>query len=188
MEARTNAANMSAVWKYLKLSERETQTSLQARNTDSERLLHLMSPMRRGRGGCCWLLWWLKSWNGLKWLVNKLQNVMFSKTRTNCMYSNSAAQTHGARVQSPKHEEILALKHLLIICLIFLFILSRVTMWYVWQTSSQNRNEIYLRNICMLLSTKRSTEVFLRVSAKIKAPSTFIHFRIVILLLFCKIK
>ncbi len=22
--------------------------------------LLLMSPMRRGRGGCCWLLWWLK--------------------------------------------------------------------------------------------------------------------------------
>ncbi len=33
---------------------------------------------------------------------------MFSKTRTNCMYSNSAAQTHGARVQS-KHEEFLRL-------------------------------------------------------------------------------
>ncbi len=39
IEARTNAANTSAVWKHLKLSERETQTSLQARNTDSERLL-----------------------------------------------------------------------------------------------------------------------------------------------------
>ncbi len=38
IEARTNAANTSAVWKHLKLSERETQTSLQARNTGSERL------------------------------------------------------------------------------------------------------------------------------------------------------
>ncbi len=66
--------------------------------------LHLMSPMRRGWGGCCWLLWWLKSQNGLKRLVNKLQNVMFSKTRTNCMYSNSAARACGASVQSPGFE------------------------------------------------------------------------------------
>ncbi len=66
--------------------------------------LHLMSPMRRRRGGCCWLLWWLKSQNGLKRLVNKLQNVMFSKTRMNCMYSNSAARACGARVQSPGFE------------------------------------------------------------------------------------
>ncbi len=35
IEARTNAANTSAVWKHLKLSERETQKSLQARNTDN---------------------------------------------------------------------------------------------------------------------------------------------------------
>ncbi len=80
IEARTNAAITSAVWK------------------------HLMSQMRRGRGGCCWLLWWLKSWNGL---ANKLQNVMLSKTRTNGMYSNSAAWARGTRVQSPKREEIL---------------------------------------------------------------------------------
>ncbi len=66
--------------------------------------LHLMSPMRRGRGGWCWLLWWLKSCNGL---ANKLQNVMFSKTRTNGMYSNSAAWARSTRVQSPKREEIL---------------------------------------------------------------------------------
>ncbi len=65
--------------------------------------LHLMSPMRRG--GCCWLLWWLKSWNGLKRLVNKLQNVMFSNTHTDCMYSNSSAWARGARVQSPKREK-----------------------------------------------------------------------------------
>ncbi len=32
---------------------------------------------------------------------------MFSKTRTNGMYSNSAARARGARVQSPKREEIL---------------------------------------------------------------------------------
>ncbi len=43
IEARTNAANTSAVWKHLKLSERETQKSLQARNTDRERLLSAAS-------------------------------------------------------------------------------------------------------------------------------------------------
>ncbi len=40
-------------------------------------------------------------------LADKLQNVMFSKTRTNGMYSNSAARARSARVQSPKREEIL---------------------------------------------------------------------------------
>ncbi len=39
-----------------------------------------------------------------------------------------------------------------------------------------------------LLSTKRSTEVFLWVSAKIKAPSTVINVSIIIVMLFCKIK
>ncbi len=32
---------------------------------------------------------------------------MFSKTRTNGMYSNSAARARGTRVQSPKREQIL---------------------------------------------------------------------------------
>ncbi len=36
---------------------------------------------------------------------------MFSKTRTNGMYSNSAARARGARVQSPKREEIPVQKH-----------------------------------------------------------------------------
>ncbi len=35
------------------------------------------------------------------------QKVIFSKTRMNCMYSNSTARATGARVQSPKREEIL---------------------------------------------------------------------------------
>ncbi len=52
---RTNTANTSAVWKHLKLSERETQTSIQAQNTDSERLLsaasHVYDEKRKG-----WLL------------------------------------------------------------------------------------------------------------------------------------
>ncbi len=55
IEASTNAANTSAVWKHLKLSEREMQTSLQAQNTDSERLLssasHVSNEKRKG-----WLL------------------------------------------------------------------------------------------------------------------------------------
>ncbi len=54
IEASTNAANTSAVWKHFKLSEREreTQKSLQARNTDSERLLsaaaHVSDEKRKG--------------------------------------------------------------------------------------------------------------------------------------------
>ncbi len=59
IEAHTNAANTSAVWKHLKLSEREReremQTSLQAQNTDIERLLsaasHVSDEKRKG-----WLL------------------------------------------------------------------------------------------------------------------------------------
>ncbi len=46
LEACTNAANTSAVWKHLKLSEREMQKSLQARNTDSERQLSAASCLR----------------------------------------------------------------------------------------------------------------------------------------------
>ncbi len=48
----------------------------------------------------------------------------------------------------------------------------------------QNSSDSFIN----LRSTKRSTEVFLRVSAKIKAPSTFKNVSIVILMLFCKIK
>ncbi len=55
IEARTNAVKMSAVWKHLKLSERETRPSLQAQNTDSKRLLsaasHVSDEKRKG-----WLL------------------------------------------------------------------------------------------------------------------------------------
>ncbi len=109
IEASTNAANTSAVWKHLKLSERERERCRHnyKHKTPTARdclVLLLMSPMRRGRGGYCWLLWWLKSWNGF---ANKLQNVMFSKACTNCMYSNSAARARCTSFQSPKHEEIL---------------------------------------------------------------------------------
>ncbi len=79
------------------------------------------------------------------------------------MYSDSDAQAHGARVQSPKCEEN--------------FTFYKTCDKYTIQTF-----------INLLLSTKGSTEVFLGVSAKIKAPLTFIHVSVVILLLLCKIK
>ncbi len=67
IEASTNAADTSAVWKHLKLSERETQTSLQARNTDSERLLstasHVSDEKRKG-----WLLLFTVMIEIVKWI------------------------------------------------------------------------------------------------------------------------
>ncbi len=56
IEASTNAANTSAVWKHLKWSERERDADIiTARNTDSERLLsaasHVSNEKRKG-----WLL------------------------------------------------------------------------------------------------------------------------------------
>ncbi len=131
IEVRTNAANTSVVSKHLKWPEKEMLKSLQAWNTDSERLLsaasHVSNEKRKG-----WLLLvtvmieicggYCEDWNDLKRLVNKLQNVMFSKTRTNCMYSNSASQARDASVQSPKREEILrwnTVTHHLLIFIIF---------------------------------------------------------------------
>ncbi len=65
IEARANAANMSAVWKHFKLSEKDAKIIT---STDSERLFsaasHVFHEKRKG-----WLLlvtvWWLKSRNGL---------------------------------------------------------------------------------------------------------------------------
>ncbi len=58
----TNAANVSAVWKYLKLSEKDAKNIKHEAPTARDCLaLHLMSPMRRGRGGWCWLLY--DDWN-----------------------------------------------------------------------------------------------------------------------------
>ncbi len=59
IEANTNAANTSAVWKHLKLSERERRKHHYKHKTPTARdclALLLMSPMRRegrgeGRGG-----------------------------------------------------------------------------------------------------------------------------------------
>ncbi len=85
--------------------ERETQTSLQTRDTNSERLLsaasHVSDEKKKG-----WLLL-VTVMIEIANLVNKLKNVMFSKTRTKCMYSNSAARARSASVQSSKREQIL---------------------------------------------------------------------------------
>ncbi len=67
IEARTNAANTSTVWKHLKRSERERQTLLQAQNTDSERLLsaasHVSDEKRKG-----WLLLFTVMMEIVKWI------------------------------------------------------------------------------------------------------------------------
>ncbi len=76
IEVRTNAGNMSAVWKYLKLLEKDAKIIT---STDSERRFsaasHISDEKRKG-----WLLlvtvWWPKPRNDLKQLVNKLQNVL----------------------------------------------------------------------------------------------------------------
>ncbi len=47
----------------------------------------------------------IKSRNGLKRLVNNLQNVVFSNTHTHVSYSNSAARACSTEVQSPKCEK-----------------------------------------------------------------------------------
>ncbi len=97
IEACTNAANTSAVWKYFKLSEKDAKIIT---STDSERLLSAASAShvtdeKRKR----WLLlvtvWWLKSRNCLK--ARQFGHVLHN--------SNSAARARGARVQSPTHEE-----------------------------------------------------------------------------------
>ncbi len=131
--------------------EREMQKSLQAQNTNSERQL-LMSPLRRGRGGCCWLLWWLKSWNGL---ANKLQNVMLSKTRTNGMYSNSCTSS---RHQVSKRQEILCWNTYSSFAHFYKKKIKRV-----WQcdTCDKHLPKFVMRYICMLWSMNISTEVFL---------------------------
>ncbi len=85
-----NAANMSAVWKHLKCL-RKMQKLLQAPTARDSLVLHRMSSRKRRRGGCCCLPY--DDWNREMALVNKLQNVMFSNT--NCMYSDSTAQTLG---------------------------------------------------------------------------------------------
>ncbi len=52
IEACTNAANTSAVWKYLKLSERDAKNIT---STDSERLLSAASHVsdEKRKGDCC---------------------------------------------------------------------------------------------------------------------------------------
>ncbi len=105
---------MTAMWKHLKLSEKDvkiiTSTKHRQRETVSA-ASHVSDEKRKG-----WLLVvtvMIEIAKSLKQLVNKLQNVMFSNTRTNCMYSNSHARARGARVQGSKSKERgnSALKH-----------------------------------------------------------------------------
>ncbi len=107
IKARTNVANTSAVWKHLKLSEKEMLKLLQARNTDSDRLLSTESHDEKRKRLLLMVTVMIEITKCLTRLVNKLYNVMFSKTRTDCMYLNSASRARGARVQSLKREEIL---------------------------------------------------------------------------------
>ncbi len=57
IEACTNAADVSAVWKYLKLYEKELYKTHYKHVTPTARLLalQLMSPMRRGRVDDEWI-------------------------------------------------------------------------------------------------------------------------------------
>ncbi len=56
IEVHTYAANVSAVWKYLKLSEKDAKIITSADNKRDWLVLHLMSPMRREIGAWCWFL------------------------------------------------------------------------------------------------------------------------------------
>ncbi len=154
-----------------KLSERETQKSLQARNTDSERLLSAASHVsdEKRKGWLLLILWWLKSRNGLKQLVNKLQNVMFSKTRTNYMYSNSAARARAARVQSPKCEEILRWNTVTHHLLFFFFLrrerpcdtcdkhFPKFVMRYIWEISACMVNKKKHWGLCVCFRQNKSS-------------------------------
>ncbi len=114
-----NAANRSAVWKHSKLSEKDRKIIT---STDSERLSSNIFDEKRKR----WLLLvtvWLKLWNGLNQLVNKLQNVMFSNTCTNCMYSDSSSSS------------LQDLSEIILICwfaaqLSFFFVFSQSHAWF----------------------------------------------------------
>ncbi len=148
--------------KVFKTVQRKTQKTLPARSTTARDclVLHFMSPMREEEvfdAGYCMIL---KSWNGLKRLVNKLQNVMFSNTSTDCMYSNSAAWARGARVQSPSARKICAKNIVTRHFLSNIFVIFLKT----WQcdTCVKHLPKFVMRiilNICMLLSTKRSTDL-----------------------------
>ncbi len=60
IEACTNAANMTTVWKHLKLSEKDTKIIIEAPTArDCLVLYHVFNEQRKG--GCCWLLY--DDWN-----------------------------------------------------------------------------------------------------------------------------
>ncbi len=134
------------------------QKTLQARSTNSERLLSAASHVsneKRKRWLMLVTVWWLKSRNGLKWLVNKLQNVMFSNTSTDCMYSNSAAWARGARVQDQSARKICAKTLLLVIVRVLLCVssvpASCVNIWFVSCPRFMSLWVKYVPAVCMWL-------------------------------------
>ncbi len=144
--------------------------------------------------GYCMMIEISKWPQSLKRLVNKLQNVMFSNTRRNCIYSNSAARAHGARVQGsrPKHEENLRWKTVTRYLLgnIFIIVLKACDNVISVTNIFQIRNDNHLLIWCC---QQKEAQIFLRVFYQNKSwekatTPTFINVSIVILLLFCKIK
>ncbi len=143
---------MQQIWgsvKHLKLSEKDAK-SLQAPTVRDCLVLYLMSLMRRGGGGWCWLLWWLKSPNGLKLLINKLQ---------------SAAWCLLARVQSPKEEN---LHWNSVTCHLLSNIFMNFYKEWMWQCDTCVK---HLPKFIMRIIYKFA-EIFLWVSAKIKAEKS----------------
>ncbi len=73
--------------KYLKLYEKELYKTHYKHEAPTARDCSTASHVSDEEEGWMMLVtvWWMKSRNGFKRLVNKLQNVMFSKTRMDCM-------------------------------------------------------------------------------------------------------
>ncbi len=168
----TNAANMSAVWKYLKLSEKDAKliTSTKHRLRDCL-ALHLMSQRRRrvhDAGDCMMIEMasndWVEAVN-CRMLYFLIQAQIACKLfKQRCKSSWHQGSKSKAREKSAR--------------LFLKACANAIRATNIFPNSSES--------FINLLSTKRSTEVFLRVYAKIKAPSTFINVSVVILMLFYK--
>ncbi len=135
---------MSAVWKHLKLSEKDAKIIT---STDNERLFSTALQEEE------WLkrvtVWWLKSPNGLKRLVNKLQNIMFSNTHTDCKQRCTSLRHNCllGRVQSPKLEENLTVTcQLLSKC--FIYFQNKIKKW-----DNNNDNNNYNSSINTFIIT-----------------------------------
>ncbi len=114
IEARTNAANEKREREKREREgererEREREIITSTKHLQRETAQRCFSCLRWEEEGVV-VAGYCDDWNrkmGLKLLVNKLQNVIFSKIRLNGMYSKRTARARGTRVQSPKREEIL---------------------------------------------------------------------------------